>query len=222
MDLLLNFQINCWSVSGWNLEWRYQGYHGWSCRYRGCLLYSLSSQINSSWLHYSFRWKFFDFLFEKSKTWFFLDKFSTAIQYQYLVYSDPNDYHLLSVFGMHSLPCEREEYFWILIWKVSDLFIWCLLCLLIKKVVKILQILMINICIRWSTTPANICVRIAFITILLGGCLVFWHWKARLISNLSIEKHELPFNSVEELLKSNYKVKEINEVLSNTFDLLTH
>ena len=91
-----------------------------------------------------------------------------------------------------------------------------------RRFLKLIHILKVNICIRWSTTPVNICVRVAFITILLGGCLVFWHWKARLISNLSVEKHELPFDSVEELLKSNHKVEEFNEVLPNNFNVLTH
>ena len=76
-----------------------------------------------------------------------------------------------------------------------------------RRFFQFVPILIINIHIRWSITPVNICVRIAFITILFCGCLISWHWKARLISNLSIEKHELPFNSIEELLKSNYKVR---------------
>jgi hypothetical protein len=49
-------------------------------------------------------------------------------------------------------------------------------------------------------------VRIAFITILICGSLIFWHWKAGLISNLSVVKYEPPFNSLEELLSSNFKV----------------
>ena len=59
---------------------------------------------------------------------------------------------------------------------------------------------------RWSVTPVSIPVRIVFITILVCGCLVFWHWKAGIISNLSVQKYIPPFNSLASLLTTNYKV----------------
>ena len=59
---------------------------------------------------------------------------------------------------------------------------------------------------RWSVTPVNIAVRIAFITILLCGCLIFWHWKAGLISNLSVVKYDPPFNSLEGIMSTDFKV----------------
>ena len=71
---------------------------------------------------------------------------------------------------------------------------------------------------RWSVTPVNIAVRIAFFTILICGCLIFWHWKAGLISNLSVVKFTTPFNSLEELLLSDLKVYKcclpFNETIS--------
>jgi hypothetical protein len=57
-------------------------------------------------------------------------------------------------------------------------------------------------------------VRIAFITILICGSLIFWHWKAGLISNLSVVKYEPPFNSLEELLSSNFKVGDLTIIQS--------
>ena len=55
-------------------------------------------------------------------------------------------------------------------------------------------------------TPVAISVRIAFITILVCGCLIFWHWKAGIIANLSVQKYNPPFNSLASLLRTNYKV----------------
>ena len=55
-------------------------------------------------------------------------------------------------------------------------------------------------------TPVSLPTRVAFITILVCGCLIFWHWKAGLISNLSVQKYSPPFSSLASLLKTNYKV----------------
>jgi len=59
---------------------------------------------------------------------------------------------------------------------------------------------------RWSVTPVNIAVRIAFITILVCGCLVFWHWKAGLISNLSVVRYNPPFTSLDGVSTSDFKI----------------
>lgn len=74
---------------------------------------------------------------------------------------------------------------------------------------------------RWSLTPVNIstrsektgvlnlfCVaRIIFISVLVLGSLIHWHWKASIISYLSVERAYLPFTSTNELLTSSYQVK---------------
>ena len=62
-------------------------------------------------------------------------------------------------------------------------------------------------------------VRITFITILVCGCLIFWHWKAGLISNLSVQKYSPPFNSLASLLNTNYKVSLLQgSSYQNLFD----
>ena len=72
---------------------------------------------------------------------------------------------------------------------------------------------------RWSVTPVSIPVRIVFITILVCGCLVFWHWKAGIISNLSVQKYIPPFNSLASLLTTNYKVSVLKgSSYQNLFD----
>ena len=45
-----------------------------------------------------------------------------------------------------------------------------------------------------------------FLATLLGGCLVHWHWKASLISHLSVVIPHNPFSSLEELLLSSYQI----------------
>merc|ERR1711970_89247 len=49
---------------------------------------------------------------------------------------------------------------------------------------------------RWSVTPVNISTRTIFITVLTCGSLVHWHWKASIISYLSVVDHSIPFNSL--------------------------
>lgn len=49
--------------------------------------------------------------------------------------------------------------------------------------------------------------RIAFITVITAGMLIFFIWDAQLISYLSTPHYHLPFHSLHELLKkTNYKV----------------
>ena len=48
--------------------------------------------------------------------------------------------------------------------------------------------------------------RIIFLTVLVVGCLTHWHWKASLISLLSVVLPFSPFSSLEELLHSPYDV----------------
>ena len=72
---------------------------------------------------------------------------------------------------------------------------------------------------RWSVTPVSIPVRVAFITTLVCGCLVFWHWKAGIISNLSVQKYVPPFTSLASLLTTNYKVSVLKgSSYQNLFD----
>ena len=62
---------------------------------------------------------------------------------------------------------------------------------------------------RWSVTPTNPSLRIIFLTIVLLGCLNHWHWKASIISHLSVVRRMHPFNSLEELVLSPYQVSTI-------------
>ena len=48
--------------------------------------------------------------------------------------------------------------------------------------------------------------RIVFITVLVCGCLNHWHWKASIISHLSIIVPSSTFNSLEEFLESSYQI----------------
>ena len=48
--------------------------------------------------------------------------------------------------------------------------------------------------------------RVVFLTILVFGCLTHWHWKASLISHLSVVLPFKPFTSMEELLSSPYDI----------------
>ena len=49
----------------------------------------------------------------------------------------------------------------------------------------------------WSVEPSSWKARIAFISLMLGGTLVFWHWEAMLISYLATRVTVLPFDSME-------------------------
>ena len=59
---------------------------------------------------------------------------------------------------------------------------------------------------RWSVTPSNTSARIVFIIVVIFGCLNHWHWKASLISHLSVVEQEVPFRSLAELIASPYQV----------------
>ena len=48
--------------------------------------------------------------------------------------------------------------------------------------------------------------RIIFISILLFGSLIHWHWKASIISDLSVDIPSIPFRSAEELVDSSYQI----------------
>ena len=48
--------------------------------------------------------------------------------------------------------------------------------------------------------------RIIFICILLCGSLIHWHWKASIISHLSVDIPAIPFRSSAELLESDYQI----------------
>ena len=59
---------------------------------------------------------------------------------------------------------------------------------------------------RWSITPSNISARIIFIFVLSCGSLIHWHWKASIISHLSVSLPSIPFRSGAELVESPYQV----------------
>ena len=48
--------------------------------------------------------------------------------------------------------------------------------------------------------------RVVFFCVAIFGCLIHWHWKAMLISKLSISVPEIPFSSLEELIASPYQI----------------
>ena len=51
--------------------------------------------------------------------------------------------------------------------------------------------------------------RVVFFCVAIFGCLIHWHWKAMLISELSISVPEIPFSSLEELISSPYQITTI-------------
>ena len=89
---------------------------------------------------------------------------------------------------------------------------------------------------RWSVTPVeisgrystlNYCIvhntflvfRVLFISILLGGGLIHWFWKASLISHLSVVTPFVPFSSLEGLLSSSYQITTLgNSVCQDHFE----
>ena len=58
-----------------------------------------------------------------------------------------------------------------------------------------------------STRRLAIFLRVIFIGVLLLGSLVHWHWKASIISHLSVSLPSLPFTSPQEFLESPYQVQ---------------
>ena len=53
--------------------------------------------------------------------------------------------------------------------------------------------------------------RIVFITVLVFGCLNHWHWKASIISHLSIILPETPFDSLQGLIDSPYQITTLGD-----------
>ena len=62
--------------------------------------------------------------------------------------------------------------------------------------------------------------RIAFSVVFIGGIVLYYYWEAMLISYLAVRKIELPFRTLEELDKTNFKVKYIqnHNYINNTFN----
>ena len=61
--------------------------------------------------------------------------------------------------------------------------------------------------------------RIVFLTILVCGCLTHWHWKASLISHLSVVLPFNPFSSLGELLTSDYQITTwLNSAYQSDFE----
>ena len=59
----------------------------------------------------------------------------------------------------------------------------------------------------WDTLPPSLKGQLATGGVILAGALVFWHWEAMIISYLAVRTVELPFHSLEELVKdTDYKV----------------
>ena len=56
-----------------------------------------------------------------------------------------------------------------------------------------------------------------FITVLVFGCLNHWHWKASIISHLSIILPQTPFKSLEELVDSSYQITTIGDSYYSKF-----
>ena len=87
---------------------------------------------------------------------------------------------------------------------------------------------------RWSVTPVNFSARyqhlnsslyclyifisrIVFITVLVCGCLNHWHWKASIISHLSIVVPSATFKSLEEFLESSYQITTLKDSYFSKF-----
>ena len=64
---------------------------------------------------------------------------------------------------------------------------------------------------RWSVSPSNISARIAFIFVVVFGALNHWHWKASIISHLSVIENKVPFRNLEELVRSSYQVTTLGD-----------
>ena len=48
--------------------------------------------------------------------------------------------------------------------------------------------------------------RILFLTTLISGSLVHWHWKTSLIANLAVVRPHIPFSNLQELVDSPYQI----------------
>ena len=56
----------------------------------------------------------------------------------------------------------------------------------------------------WSDSPASTAARVAFLSFLIGGVLLYFHWESMLISYLATRVTPIPFSSLEELRESSY------------------
>ena len=53
--------------------------------------------------------------------------------------------------------------------------------------------------------------RIIFLSVLVCGCLLHWHWKASLISFLSVEIPKVPFQNMKDLIGSSYQITTLKD-----------
>ena len=56
----------------------------------------------------------------------------------------------------------------------------------------------------WSDSPVSTAARVAFLSFLVGGVLLYLHWESMLISYLATRVTPIPFGSLEELRDSSY------------------
>ena len=56
----------------------------------------------------------------------------------------------------------------------------------------------------WSDSPASTAARVAFLSFLVGGVLLYFHWESMLISYLATRVTPIPFRSLKELRDSSY------------------
>ena len=61
--------------------------------------------------------------------------------------------------------------------------------------------------------------RIAFSVVFIGGIVLYYYWEAMLISYLAVRKIELPFRTLEELDKTNFKVRYFKSTNSSNHTL---
>ena len=62
----------------------------------------------------------------------------------------------------------------------------------------------------WDGLPKSLRGQMVTGGVILAGALIFWHWEAMIISYLAMRKVQLPFQSLEELVKgTDYNVREI-------------
>ena len=65
--------------------------------------------------------------------------------------------------------------------------------------------------------------RISFLSVMIGGMLLYWLWEAQLISYFSFPSKQLPFNNLEEFLtKSDKKVFCNNTMIYLYLIILLH
>ena len=52
----------------------------------------------------------------------------------------------------------------------------------------------------WNTLPSKLPARIALVSLIFLGTMIFWHWEAELISYLAIRVIPLPFKDITDLM----------------------